>query len=321
MATLPRALEAIVSQRTDSEFEVIVADDGSIDDTFDFASGLGPPVRAVRNNGTQGPGNTRNAGVEAARSEVIAFTDSDCFPRPDWLERGLKALKRAEVVQGAVAPEPGSERTPFDRTVVVDCDDGYFRTANLFVRRALFDSIGGFEDWVVESGGDPPFGWRAPADGRATIPARKSIGEDVLFGWQARRNGARVAFISDALVHHAVFPTRARDSVKYRWHWRHIPALASRVPELRQHTFVAGLFFNRRSAEFDLAVAGAVTAAITRRPAFLAMSLPYARRLYHELHRWKLHERPRVLAGTVAEDATGLGALLVGSVAWRSPVL
>ena len=84
--------------------------------------------------------------------------------------------------------------------MIVKKDDGYFRTANLFIKREVFDAVGGFEDWIVESGGDPPFGWRAPADGRATQPARKSIGEDSLLGWEARRLGARAVFAPDALV-------------------------------------------------------------------------------------------------------------------------
>jgi len=320
-ATLPRTLECLRRQEIAAELEVIVADDGSSDETFELAEGFGAPVRAVRNSGKRGPGNARNAGVRAARSEAIAFTDADCYPEPDWLERGLKALDAADLVQGAVSPDPEVERTPFDRTVIVNGDDGYFRTANMFVRRGLFERIRGFEDWIVERGGDPPFGWRAPADGRPTEPARKSIGEDALFGWHARRAGARIAYAPDAVVHHAVFPGTALRSARDRWHWRHIPAFAHRVPEIREHTFLAGYFFNRRSAEFDLAVAGALAAVATRRAAPLLAALPYARRMYNEARRWGPRRAPYVVAGSVAEDVGALAALAVGSAAWRAPVL
>lgn len=59
-----------------------------------------------------------------------------------------------------------------------------YETANLLVTRELFDRIEGFEDW---------------------LPARlgKPLAEDVWFGWRARRAGARTAFCSEAIVHHA----------------------------------------------------------------------------------------------------------------------
>jgi GT2 family glycosyltransferase len=320
-ATLPRTLDCLRGQRVDGEIEVIVVDDASGDGTFELAASFGPPVRAVRNAGRRGPGSARNAGVAAAASRVIAFTDADCFPASDWVARGLEALRGADLVQGAVGPDPRAERAPFDRTVIVTRDDGYFRTANMFVRRGLFEAVGGFEDWIVERGGDPPFGWRAPADGRPTEPARKSIGEDALFGWEARRAGARVAFEPGAVVHHAVFPGTALRSARDRWHWRHLPALASRIPEIRDDTFLGRYFFNRRSAEFDLAVIGVAAALVTGRRAALAAALPYARRMYHEARNWGPRRAPAVIAGSVAEDGAALVSLAVGSAAWRAPVL
>jgi glycosyltransferase involved in cell wall biosynthesis len=319
--TLERALMCLRDQTTDAEFEVIVVDDSSTDDTFDLAERFGPPVRVVRNEGRRGPGNTRNAGVVAARAPVIAFTDSDCFAQPDWLERGLEVLRDADLVQGAVSPDPETPRTPFDRTVIIRRDDGYFRTANLFVRRSVFESVGGFRDWIVESGGDPPFGWLAPEDGRPTVPAKKSIGEDTLFGWEARRAGARVRYAPDVAVHHAVFPGTAWRSARDRWHWRHIPACARRIPELRDTAFLGRYFFDRRSAEFDLAVAAVLVSARTRRLAPLLGLAPYARRMYNETKHFDKTHAPYVVVGSIAEDCGSLVSLLVGSVAWRAPVL
>jgi GT2 family glycosyltransferase len=320
-ATLERALEALRAQTYPGDYEVVVVDDHSSDGTYEIAAGFGPPVRAVRNEGERGPGNTRNAGVAAARGEVIAFTDSDCFATPGWLERGLAALEHAEIVQGAVAPEEGVDRAPFDRTIVIDRDDGWFRTANMLLRRELFERHGGFEDWIVESGGDPPFGWRAPADGRPTVPARKSIGEDTLFGWRARRAGARVSYAPDALVHHAVLPGDAASAISARWHMRHVPALVAEMPELRETALHRRWFFSARSARFDLAVLSVAAALVTRRPAPLVGALPYARTLLGEALEWRTRGVAFSPAARVAEDAVTAGSLAVGSAAWRAPVL
>jgi glycosyltransferase involved in cell wall biosynthesis len=320
-ATLCRALDALRAQTFNGGYEVIVVDDHSGDGTYELAAGFGEPVRAVRNDGARGPGNTRNAGVAAARGEVIAFTDSDCFATPAWLEHGLAALGGAEIVQGAVAPEEGVERDPFDRTIVVDGDDGWFRTANMFVRRELFQRLGGFQDWIVESGGDPPFGWRAPADGRPAEPARKSIGEDTLFGWRARRGGARVAYAPDALVHHAIFPGAPAAAIRSRWHMRHIPALVAEMPELRDSALHRRWFLSSRSARFDLAALAVVIAVATGRRSALLGVIPYARTIHGEAREWRRRGVPFPAGARVAEDAATAASLALGSAAWRALVL
>jgi glycosyltransferase involved in cell wall biosynthesis len=72
------------------EFEVIVVDDGS-DPPLDgvvapFAGRTN--LRVVRQH-PQGPAAARNAGIAATRAPVLAFTDDDCRPAPDWLEHLL----------------------------------------------------------------------------------------------------------------------------------------------------------------------------------------------------------------------------------------
>jgi hypothetical protein len=98
-------------------------------------------------------------------------------------------------------------------------------------------------------------------------------------------------------------------------------ACARRVPELRHHTFLAGYFFNRRSAEFDAALAGVVLAAATKRKLPLIAALPYSRRLYREVRHWGARRAPVVVAGSLAEDACALVAFAVGSAAWRALVI
>jgi glycosyltransferase involved in cell wall biosynthesis len=299
-ATIGRTLDALAAQDLDERFEVVVVDDGSTDRTFELAEGYGPPVRAMRNVSPAGAGAARNAGARAAAGEFLAFTDADCYPVSTWLSAGLAALESAELVQGAVRPEPGTPLGPFDRTVWVTGENGLYETANILVRRDLFERLGGFEDWLAASG--------------------RPMGEDLWFGWRARRAGAATAFCDDALVHHAVF---ARSPVAYaaeRARLIHFPAIAARIPELRERFFFRRWFLNERSAAFDAAVLGVAAALRTRSPLPLAAAAPYARLLSRRAHQWR-GDATRVAVADFAADAIGLAALLAGSIRHRSPLL
>lgn len=136
----------------------------------------------------------RNAAVAAARAEVLCFTDSDCRPAPDWLEKALALLDRAPEVDrigGRVILEPrGAEWTIpelYDRISALRQDRyvarGYAATANLIVRRAVFDRVGPFDETLYSSG-DKDWNLRATAAGFSIVygeevrvhhPARDSI--------------------------------------------------------------------------------------------------------------------------------------------------
>src|SRR5947209_3763212 len=76
----------------------------------------------------------------------------------------------------------------------------------------------GFESWLRPRGGI-------------------ELGEDVWFGWRARRADARITFCPEALVHHAVIPRGARGYIAERARLRFFPPLARRIPELREAFF------------------------------------------------------------------------------------
>jgi glycosyltransferase involved in cell wall biosynthesis len=325
--TLGRTLESLYAQRLDHDYEVIVVDDGSRDDTAAIARRHEPLVRLVGNEGKQGAGSARNRGVEAARAPVLAFIDADCFPTPRWLAEALDAIGDADLVQGAVRPDPSVPRTPFDRSLFVERDRSFYQTANLVVRRELFDSVGGFRDWTLERSG----WWRFSADGPRRNATHRPVGEDTLFGWMACRQGARTAFAPKALVHHAVVPGGVRDAIADRWHWtRDMPGLAQLVPELRDGTFYRRWFFGDWTAQFDLAVAGLAITAVTRQKLWLISIVPYVDRVRREAAMYRDGRGSRLSGlrramvhalGAPAVDAATLTGLLVGSIAWRSLVL
>ena len=89
-----RALSEQSMDRT--RYEIIVVDDGSTDDTADVAREAGADQVVCIPHG--GPSVARNAGIEAARGEIVLFTDADCEPGPDWLARMTAPFTDAEVM-------------------------------------------------------------------------------------------------------------------------------------------------------------------------------------------------------------------------------
>jgi glycosyltransferase involved in cell wall biosynthesis len=297
-ATLGRTLDALAAQDVEQRFEVIVVDDGSEDGTVEVARRA--DVRVVGQSHA-GPGPARDRGVAESTGTVLAFTDADCVPAPGWLRAAVEALRGADVVQGAVRPDPGAERRPFDRTIWVDGEVPLYETANLLTRREVYDEIGGFEDWL-----GPVLG--------------KPLAEDVWFGWRARRAGKRIAFAPQALVHHAVFRRRAAAYVAERARLAYFPAIVARIPELRRELLLGRLFLNRRTAAFDAAVAGAATALVLGFPLAVLAAGPYVWIAARSVIRWRTRAPLVVLVDLVA-DTVGFAALVFGSARRRSPVL
>jgi glycosyltransferase involved in cell wall biosynthesis len=297
--TLRHTLEALGRQRFDESYEVIVVDDGSTDETPQLAASAGRNVIVVRQR-NRGAAVARNRGAAESRAPLLAFTDADCVPDPDWLREGVAGLADADLVQGAVSPDPTVTPMPFDRTLWVERESGLYEAANLFVRRELFERLGGFER-LVDAPGRP-------------------LGEDVWFGWRARRAGARTSYRGSAVVHHAVTRRRATEYIRERRRRAQFAPLARKVPELRDKFFYRRVFLSRRTAAFDLAALGAATAAALRSPLPLAVCGPYAWLLTGQTVGWRRHAA-KAAAVEVAADAVSFGALVTGSIRWRAPVL
>ena len=196
---LRHLVEALASQTVSSDaFELVVSDDGSTD-------GSGEWLRAQRRGWISvtsgGPANSyaaRNRAVRVSRAPALAFCDADCVPEPDWLERGLEALATTDIVAGRFCFAVPAHRTVW---TLLDMDtskdharavrNNTAETANLFVRRVLFDSLGGFEDQIPEFG-------------------------DFDFVQRAVAAGARLTYAPNVVVWH---PTRDRAGKLLRAQW------------------------------------------------------------------------------------------------------
>jgi glycosyltransferase involved in cell wall biosynthesis len=157
-ATL-RALQAQTMRPAD--FEVIVVDDASTDDT-PRAIGAFPGVRLLRLSQRAGAYVARNRGLAAATGRVIAITDADCRPAPEWLERGAARVTDHPdaVIGGHIAMPLGPRPSLAAMVDVVHHLDqgraieefGYAVTANLFAARGTFSAVGEFDERLMSSG-------------------------------------------------------------------------------------------------------------------------------------------------------------------------
>lgn len=151
------ALERQTFART--SFEIIVADNASPEGEAKVLGVIAGRAELVVVS-ERGAGPARNGGVGRARGEVLAFTDCDCVPEPQWLAEGLAALVDYDFVGGGMtvlvedparlsATEAFEREFAFNNRAYVETK-GFTVTANLFCSRELFDRVGGFRVGVSE---------------------------------------------------------------------------------------------------------------------------------------------------------------------------
>ena len=148
-----RAAVASVRAQRYRHVDCIVVDDGSTDDTGAIASGLGVRVVQQRNRGLS---EARNAGLAAARSDLVVFLDADDELLPDAVAAGAEVLARdaaaaavvgrCQVMDAAGSPLPALHH-PIDTSRLYEewLSRNFVWTpgAAMFRRQAL-EQIGGF---------------------------------------------------------------------------------------------------------------------------------------------------------------------------------
>jgi glycosyltransferase involved in cell wall biosynthesis len=311
---LPELLDALEAQDLPlHELEVILVDNGSGDDTWEVLSKLVATTElratALRVDRNHGPAPGRNAGAAEVRAPLLAITDDDCLPTPGWLRHVRLAFRGgADVVQGAVLPDPATVEAmgPWDHTIRVTRPTPFFETCNVAYRRTAFERAGGFDEH------DPLL---HPPSGRA-------FGEDACLAWEVQRTGGTAAFARNALVHHRCIPSDYGHWLADQRELAGFPGLARRSP-LVASWLHRGVFLDRRSEAFDLAVGGVVAAGLVRRPWPLLLAAPWLRRRVRNARR-QARNGPgtlRVLAQLTWSDVVALGAMARGSVRHRRVVL
>ncbi|MCI0704117.1 MAG: glycosyltransferase [Planctomycetia bacterium] len=175
------------------DYEVIVVDDGSTDDTREILSRY-PKVKAIHQP-NMGLSAARNVGLFAATGEIVAYTDSDCFADPDWLTHLVAQLQRtgAAAVGGPnLTPEDGwlaacVGASPGQPTHVLESDQvaEHVPGCNMTFRRDALLAISGFDPLYRKAGDDVDVCWRLQQSGEWITFAPGA------FVWHHRRQGPR----------------------------------------------------------------------------------------------------------------------------------
>jgi O-antigen biosynthesis protein len=152
-------------------YETIVVDDGSTDTTSEIANQ--DSVRTIRIE-HKGLAAARNAGVEAASGEVVAFIDADARADRDWLYHLVETIKRRDAAAAAgpnFAPDPQSARAaamaaaPGLPREVRAGDDRLAQLCgcNMAITKAALLKTGGFDPMFTTAGDDVDLSWRLAA--------------------------------------------------------------------------------------------------------------------------------------------------------------
>lgn len=187
------ALESLRAQ-TYEDFELLVVDNGSTDRTGEIATKYAD--RVIR-EGKPGLSNARNAGIQAASGEILAFTDADCIADAGWVERivrffrdhpdevvvtGETRVPKAGFVADSISALgfPGGGQLGFARMWRVD-EQGYttkLTGCNFALRKDVLVKVGLFH------------------------PALMAANDDSEMGLRMIRNGLRIRFLPKLLIFH-----------------------------------------------------------------------------------------------------------------------
>lgn len=154
---LPRAIRSVLAQ-THRPLELIVVDDGSVDDTEAVVRGFADPcIKYIRHPHNQGQCAAINTGIRAAKGDFVCFLDSDDEWDPAMIQKQLDVFSRSDRSTGVVYTLAGTARPdgslapshvshlqgPIYRDALAQ---GYVaHSIAILVRRSCFDKIGLFD--------------------------------------------------------------------------------------------------------------------------------------------------------------------------------
>ena len=309
-----QALDALDAQTLPAD-EVLVVDNGSQDGTAAALAARTSPagLRVLAGPASGSVAQARNAAVAAATGDIVAFTDDDCRPTPTWLESLTAGFREGiGIVQGRTRPDPRQAFPPLARSQSTPAEFGLYETCNIAYERVALEGAG-------ENLESSPFDLAFAGEIAGILGARFGrypFGEDTELAWRCKRAGVRSRFAVHAVVDHHVFPPDARLLLRRAWIAAGFPALALRVPELREHVFWHAVLLSRHRGPVLAAALGVATAAVAGRRLPLMVAVPYLWKTLRPLDAGGRRDRLRAAALVVVRDAVETAALGYGS--WRA---
>ena len=185
---IPPQLEALVAQADAGEFEVLVVDNASIDDTRLQAESFSDrlDLRVIDALDGRSASYARNVGAKHARGDVIVFVDADDVAHNRLLATYAREASRYRIMGGAYeerllnAPEVAAWR--YELTArglpVAFGKIPFFLMGNAAIHRSVFDELGGFDEALTHGG------------------------EEVDFSVRAKLAGIEIGWVPDAIVHY-----------------------------------------------------------------------------------------------------------------------
>lgn len=221
--TISFTINALKKQKTSFNFELIVVDNNSTDDTKNIIKKI-DNVKLVEEK-KQGPAAARNRGVKFAKGNIIVFTDSDCVPKPDFLEKLVKPIIEGKAVgcQGAYRTK---QKKLISRFIQLEIENRY----ELLKKNDAIDFVGSYaaaydkKTFLAMNGFDEFYS--------------SASGEDTELSYKFSNKGYKLLFIDDAITYHT-HPESIFKYLKvkfYRAAWR-IPLYKKHVNKIAKDSY------------------------------------------------------------------------------------
>ena len=199
--TIDTTLQSLLAQENAGDFEIIVVDDGSTDRTAEIVGKYA--VKLIRKeNG--GPASARNLGVKKSSAEIVLFTDSDCIPANDWIQKMIEPF-RDENVSGVKGVYISRNKSLIARIIQLEFEERYLMlkkqkdidfvdSYSAAFKKTAFQSVGGFD---------------------TSFP--KADNEDVDLSYKLAGAGYKMVFQPEAVVEHLGHPSSLKRYIKVKF--------------------------------------------------------------------------------------------------------